>query len=275
MDVMNFDGSCCPNPSGRMGFGWVVSMDNNSFSIYGSGESKTNYSNNALIAEYIALKRGLIEYVKASGEGPLMIYGDSQSVIYQMSGYLPVADGIPGKLYNDILCIIKEYELDVSFQWVPRYQNREADELSKIKSRVHAILPNDRVYITNVDEAPISPGLRQRIIAMNQNPHPNLKSFKQLHLPQRDIFSDMELSDLRELAGEHASEIAMQEFPGKKKKSFHNQAQVLRWMLRGLSIDLSICKVRADTEVKKKSIKKQKSPGNRRSKFYINRHTVF
>ena len=89
MDVMNFDGSCSPNPSGRMGFGWVVSIDNNSFSIYGNGESKTSYSNNALRAEYTALKRGLIEYVKASGEGPLMICGDSQSVIYQMSGDVP------------------------------------------------------------------------------------------------------------------------------------------------------------------------------------------
>ena len=38
MDVMNFDGSCSPNPSGRMGFGWVVSIDNNSFSIYGNDE---------------------------------------------------------------------------------------------------------------------------------------------------------------------------------------------------------------------------------------------
>ncbi len=292
MDAITFDGSCTPNPGGCMGLGWVVTLQNNSFSILGNDRLEKDTSNNALFAEYLALKKGMLEYVKADGQGPLTVMGDSQTVIYQMRGLYPVENDDIGSIYKDITNIIREYELDIYFRWVPRMQNRQADKLSKTKQRVRILYPDDRETVIDVRNAPVSAKLRKRISSMNSTPFPTNAMYKRLHTASKDLLSEKGLSELQEMAGEKASEIAAGAFPGKKDRNRHHQELALRWMLRGLAIDLSIKKVKFDIQGKKQSnggnntkenpnknknkrsaSKKRTRSSSRGAKYYLNRRT--
>jgi ribonuclease HI len=258
MDAITFDGSCTPNPGGCMGLGWVVTLQNNSFSILGNDRLEKQTSNNALFAEYLALKKGMLEYVKADGQGPLTIMGDSQTVIYQMRGIYPIMDDDIWNIHRDITNIIREYELDIHFRWVPRMQNKQADRLSKTKHKVRIEYPNDREFIIDVRNSPAIGKLRKKIASMNAAPFPTNAMYKRLHVSTRDVLSDKDLFELREMAGEKATKMLIETFPGKRDKNKYYQAQALRWMLRGLAVDLAIKKVKFD-------INNKKINGNRRT----------
>ncbi|MDG6243076.1 MAG: ribonuclease HI family protein [Methanolobus sp.] len=290
MDAITFDGSCTPNPGGCMGFGWVVTLQNNSYSILGNDRLEKDTSNNALFAEYLALKKGMLEYVKADGQGPVTVMGDSQTVIYQMRGIYPVVDEGMGAIYRDITNIIREYGLDIYFRWVPRMQNQQADKLSKTKQKVRLIYPADREKLIDVHHAPVSANLRQKINAMNSVPFPANAMFKRLRCDHGDILSDKSLFELQKMAGERAVKMVSDAFAGKKAKNRYYQAQALMWMLRGLGMDLSIRKVSFDMQCKKEGngssnkrarkaktqpsqAKKKMTSSGGRSKYYLNRRT--
>lgn len=284
MDLITFDGSCSPNPGGCMGVGWVVSLQNNSYSILGNDRLDKCNSNSALFAEYLALKKGMLEYVNADGQGPLTVIGDSQTVINQMRGIYPIQNQDILTIYEDISSIIRQHELDIYFRWVPRIQNQKADRLSKSKQKIRMEYPNDRKCIMDIDVAPVSNNLRRKIALMNSTPFPTVKMLKKLHPGSRDFFSEKGLQELQEMAGKYATEKVAGEFPGKTERSQHLQALALKWMLRGLAVDLSIHKVRFDSENKKNSKKSGQKRNNKknntasksaggRSKYYLNRRS--
>nr|WP_321496773.1 ribonuclease HI family protein [uncultured Methanolobus sp.] len=293
MDAITFDGSCTPNPGGCMGLGWVVTLQNNSFSILGNDRLEKQTSNNALFAEYLALKKGMLEYVKADGQGPLTVTGDSQTVIYQMRGIYPIMDDDIWHIHRDITNIIREYELDIHFRWVPRLHNKQADRLSKTKQQVRIEYPNDREFIIDIRNSPAIGKLRKTIAAMNATPFPTNAMYKRLHVSTRDILSDKDLFELREMAGQKATRLVIETFPGKRDKNKYYQAQALRWMLRGLAIDLAIKKVKFDIHNKKNGVsnsitkqsgsvkvkskrslsKKKTRTSCRGAKYYLNRQT--
>lgn len=283
MDTMTFDGSCNPNPGGCMGMGWVVNLHESSFSILGNDHDEKRDSNNALFAEYLALKKGMLEYVRAEGQGPLKVLGDSQTVIYQMRGIYAVADDEVRSVHEDIKNIIREHELDIYFQWIPRAQNHKADRLSKTKHRINLVYPDDRTCITDVDSVQISRKLRMKIAELNSSRTPTSLMFRKLHPGSKDVLSEVRLHELQEMAGVHATSIALREFPGTTRKRKHCQAEALRWMLRGLAVDLAVEKVRSDilrksSKKKNKARKKDgnaeqrqhKQAGGGRSKYYLN-----
>ncbi|WP_340819638.1 ribonuclease HI family protein [Methanolobus sp. WCC4] len=290
MDAITFDGSCTPNPGGCMGLGWVVTLQNNSFSILGNDRLEKDTSNNALFAEYLALKKGILEYVKADGQGPLSVMGDSQTVIYQMRGLYPIAGDDIWNIHREITNIIREYELDIHFRWVPRMQNKQADHLSKSKQKVRILYPNDREFLIDVRNSPATGKLRKIIASMNSTPFPGNAMYKRLHISSKDILSDRTLFELQEMAGEKATRMVVDAFPGKKDRHKHHQAQALSWMLRGLALDLAIKKVRFDIQSRKKagsngskgnaaknknknSPAKKKTRSSRGAKYYLNRQT--
>lgn len=285
MDTMTFDGSCNPNPGGCMGMGWVVTLQDSSFSILGNDRHEKSDYNNALFAEYLALKKGMLEYVRSDGQGPLKILGDSQTVIYQMRGIYAVVDDEVRAVHEEIKSIIKEHELDIYFQWIPRAQNHKADKLSKTKHKISLVYPNDRTCIVDVGSMPISKNLRTKIAEMNSSRTPTSLMFRKLHPGSKDLLSEICFHELKEMAGVHATNIVLREFPGTGRKSKHCQAEALRWMLRGLAVDLAIEKVRFDiirknNKKKNKAGKKDKNTesrqnqskqaGNGRSKYYLN-----
>lgn len=262
--------------------GWVVTLHDSSFSILGNDRHEKSYYNNALFAEYLALKKGMLEYVRAEGQGPLKVLGDSQTVIYQMRGIYAVVDDEIRTIYQDIKNLIREHELDIYFQWIPRAQNNKADKLSKTKHKVSLVCSSNRTYIADVGSVKMSKNLKTKIFELNSCKTPTSLMFRKLHPGSKDMFSETQFHELQEMAGMHATSIALREFPGVSRKNKHCQAEALRWMLRGLAVDLAIEKVRSDV-LRKDNRKKNKSKRNKdaeqkrskqasnaRSKYYFN-----
>ncbi|WP_406661594.1 ribonuclease HI family protein [Methanolobus sp. ZRKC3] len=255
MDKINFDGSCDPNPGGRMGFGWVISWKNGKPATEGKNEKLRHPENTNNVAEYTALKEGILQYLKLGGNGPLQVYGDSKLVISQMSGKWKVKNQNLAVIHGQIHETIKKHDLKVKFDWVPRDQNAIADGLAMPgnASKKAPVKLEDRKFVADTNVAPVSSQLRLKINELNTSPAPGFKSFAQLRVGGLDSFSKKRFDELGEEAGKKAVEIVKKEFPNDTK----NQASALRWMLRGLGTDLAVQKVKIDVEISKKRNKRK------------------
>lgn len=152
--VIFFDGSCWPNPGGKMGVGVVVykavnfKIENpNSRSPKSSYTSlkikkKISYSidqnegNTNNVAEHSALNEALLYlYRKKINGRRVFVFGDSQITIRQINGDYAIN---PGKKYyskakenNELLKEMNKANV-FKFIWIPRELNVIADSLSKI-----------------------------------------------------------------------------------------------------------------------------------------------
>ncbi|MCI4370342.1 MAG: ribonuclease HI family protein, partial [Thermoplasmata archaeon] len=83
------------------------------------------------VAEYVGAIRALEFLASVGYRGPVLVFGDSQLVIRQMSGEYEVrAEHL--RPYHQHLTALVERVGDVQFTWVPREENRRADALSKL-----------------------------------------------------------------------------------------------------------------------------------------------
>ncbi len=123
-----FDGACEPiNPGGHGTYGFVVKEGDEivkkGSGYLGKGDDMTNN-----VAEYTAMIEG-VKYIKDNyGENEIQVYGDSQLVIRQMIGRYAVRSERIRPLWKEARDIAKE--LDISYQWIPREQNEDADALT-------------------------------------------------------------------------------------------------------------------------------------------------
>lgn len=133
MIVVYVDGLCEPvNPNGIACWGFVVYKDNvKLFEGKGAvGEGK-GMSNN--LAEYTALVEA---FKKLIDEGvhllddEVIVKSDSRLLVNQMSGWWKVHGGLYYPAYAEAVKLIEHFSI-ISFAWVPREQNREADNLSR------------------------------------------------------------------------------------------------------------------------------------------------
>lgn len=134
MDLPNkldlyFDGSCLPkNPGGIAGYGWrLVSEGSEVANDSGEvcrGEGATNN-----IAEWAALRNGLLFLKEKQWKGQLDIYGDSQLVIKQLNNEYRVKKETLLPYYNECHSLLKE--INWTANWIPREKNNECDVLSK------------------------------------------------------------------------------------------------------------------------------------------------
>ncbi|MGP8322223.1 MAG: ribonuclease HI family protein [Methanosarcinaceae archaeon] len=250
MDTLNFDGSCDRNPGGRMGFGWVFRL--NGQLINGSDQQTPGSGNTNNVAEYTALKKGLEHYIRQNGKGPLLVKGDSKLVINQMAGKWKISNTALRKLATQINKFIDKHGLKVKYEWIPRENNRVADNLAAPKASSKP-LPNNR-YVADVKQAPIPKTLQEYITKINRDPSPGFKTMMRLKVGGRDTFSRKPLSELVAEAGADVSGIAKKQFAGDKAA----QASVLRWILRGLAVDHAVHKVKVDLEVNANAISKRR-----------------
>jgi len=131
MVKLYFDGACVPkNPGGDMGLGFWIEQygkETYSFSKYiPSKDFPSKTSNN--IAEYMALKEGL-EYCISQNFKDIMVFGDSNLVIQQMSGKWKIKEGLYVPFALETQSLLSKYS-NIKFQWIKREQNTRADELS-------------------------------------------------------------------------------------------------------------------------------------------------
>lgn len=139
MIVGYFDGACEPfNPGGLSTGGWVVHPCEHvpqglkGCKVYCVGDGSTNN-----VAEYQAAIDCLRDIYRTGWRGAVKLYGDSQLVVRQFDGTYRCK----APLLVPLLTTLKKgasFFASVALEWVPREQNVEADEMSRIGFRQNA-----------------------------------------------------------------------------------------------------------------------------------------
>ncbi|MFP3201480.1 MAG: ribonuclease HI [Sulfolobus sp.] len=126
-----FDGLCEPkNPGGIATFGYVIFLEDGR-TVKGYGLASKPYSPDSTnnVAEYTGLICLLEEMKRLNIRNPL-IRGDSQLVVRQLKGEYKVKSKRILPLYVRATELLNE--LGGKVEWVPREQNKIADELSRV-----------------------------------------------------------------------------------------------------------------------------------------------
>lgn len=126
--IINTDGGARGNP-GPAAVGMVFQLDKwkATHEKY-IGEATNN------VAEYTAVLEALQHLPNSSASQDLSIdavkfYLDSELVVRQLQGKYKVKEPALRRLYQEIQQILGEMDLPVSFEHIPRAQNRQADKL--------------------------------------------------------------------------------------------------------------------------------------------------
>jgi ribonuclease HI len=128
---VHFDGACEPPKGGGIAtYGFTLEgpgLEHEKFGLAVPPGSERATNN---VAEYVGAIRALEFLASINYHGPVLVFGDSQLVIRQLSGEYEVrAEHL--QPYHEHLKRLVEKIGDVHFTWVPREENRRADELSK------------------------------------------------------------------------------------------------------------------------------------------------
>ena len=128
---VHFDGACQPPRGGGVAtYGFTI--EGEGLEHEESGLAAQPWSERATnnVAEYTAAIRAL-EHLYARGfRGQVLLMGDSELVIRQMQGeYAVRAEHL--RAYHERLQQLAREFVEVRYVWVPREENRRADELSK------------------------------------------------------------------------------------------------------------------------------------------------
>lgn len=131
--VCYFDGCCEPcNPGGTIGVGAIVNIDGQK-ALEHSESFPASKSNTNNIAEYLAFAKVLSFLIKNNLQNEsVVIRGDSQMVVNQMSGKWRIKEG--GYVTTAKRCekaLIEYFPIKPKIEWIPRDQNDECDRLSK------------------------------------------------------------------------------------------------------------------------------------------------
>src|SRR4051812_18704112 len=118
-DILTFDGSCDPNPGGRLGWGWILTWADN-HTTQGQAAQPPTPENTVNIAEYQGLIAGLRAYLAAGGAGPLQVQGDSQLIMYQMEGRYGVRQPALVALHATAQALCAQIAGGVSWRWMRR-----------------------------------------------------------------------------------------------------------------------------------------------------------
>jgi len=126
--VVYVDGLSEPRNPGTGTFGYVIYQSEKKL-IEGQGLAGYSVTNN--FAEYVALVEALKKLRELRIEGDVTVRSDSQLLVGQMSkGWAVKGGGYLEKL-KEARDLLKEFG-SITFEWVPREKNQEADLLSRI-----------------------------------------------------------------------------------------------------------------------------------------------
>ena len=132
MITVNIDGLCEPvNPGGIATYGYLIWDVDGSLIAKKSGYVGTGplMSNN--VAEYAALCESLDLLLQRHLENAaILVKGDSKLVINQMGGNWKFHEGLYKENYLRAKQLASKFT-QLSFKWVPREQNEEADQLTR------------------------------------------------------------------------------------------------------------------------------------------------
>lgn len=127
-----FDGLCEPNPGGVATYGFVIKRDGKKVHEgHGlAGTPRTAQATNN-VAEYTGLIRAL-EWLKTQKKlGPVVVRGDSDLIIRQVKGEYKVKSALLAPLHRQVQDLLEDLP-DVTFEWIRREGNAEADRLTNL-----------------------------------------------------------------------------------------------------------------------------------------------
>jgi ribonuclease HI len=130
MIEISIDGSCEPvNPGGTACYGYVIRRQGKVLSL-GSGVAGTGKGMTNNVAEYNALISaiGKIEELGLERDR-IIVKSDSNLLVHQMKGDWQVKAPLLIPLHRKAMTLTEN--LEISFEWVPREKNEEADELAR------------------------------------------------------------------------------------------------------------------------------------------------
>jgi len=126
--VVYVDGLSEPTNPGTGTYGYVIYQGEKRL-VEGQGLAGYRVTNN--FAEYVALVEALKKLKELRIEGDVTVRSDSQLLVGQMSkGWAVKGGGYLEKL-KEAKDLLKEFG-SITFEWVPREKNQEADLLSRI-----------------------------------------------------------------------------------------------------------------------------------------------
>lgn len=136
MYILQFDGIYqrsipeIPSWDGISGYGWLITMKGVEIA-HGFGLFAHRSTASSSMAEYLALIEGLDALVDLRVETELIeVHGDAKCVIDQMQGLSSVSSLSLRKLHRRA-CKLERNFHSLSWCWVPRQKNRQADQLSR------------------------------------------------------------------------------------------------------------------------------------------------
>ena len=129
--VVNCDGLCKPvNPGGTATFGWVARRNGQLLAsdcgVVARGRQATSN-----FAEYRAVIEAL-RWLEKTGctDEAIVLRSDSQIVVYQVTGTYAVRSPAIWPLWSEASELARRFS-QLSFEWVRRTQNKEADALTR------------------------------------------------------------------------------------------------------------------------------------------------
>lgn len=140
--TLYFDGACWPNPGPNAQYGYTLHKGGELLASVSSIVTEVGEKSNNT-AEYAGLCAGLEDFLNRGVKECvyLQVFGDSQLVINQMNKNWKIREGL---YYKKALQAVqlrnklnKSYKL--SFDWIPRERNEEADRLSKVNLEENGI----------------------------------------------------------------------------------------------------------------------------------------
>jgi ribonuclease HI len=126
LDTGQFDGSADPNPGGRLGWGWHLSIGGMDLPPQGGSRPPAPQNTNNL-GEYMGLISLLEDYIAQGGKGPLEVRGDSQLVIKQVLKEYKCRTPHLVPLLARVHALVRQIPGGVRFVWVRRSLNAVAD----------------------------------------------------------------------------------------------------------------------------------------------------
>ena len=127
-----FDGLCEPNPGGVATYGFLIKRDGKKIDEgHGlAGTPKTPRATNN-VAEYTGLIKALEWLVAHKIKDPVVVRGDSDLVIRQVKGEFKVKSALLAPLHAQVKELLEKLP-GVSFEWVQRERNADADRLTNL-----------------------------------------------------------------------------------------------------------------------------------------------
>lgn len=141
-----FDGACEPkNPGGHLGYGYLIYQDGDYILSDSFYEPKSSNNTNN-VAEYKACLEALhrlLQYVSIHSitEYSVSAFGDSMLVVKQMNGVWNINSGAYKEFALKTKSLIEDFE-NIKFNWIPREQNQDADDMSKQELKKRGVEEN-------------------------------------------------------------------------------------------------------------------------------------